>query len=68
LFKNTTCRGEYYAEIHNKELNGRETAAFDLILVLKTYHIERPQYPATHYSHTHVPCECSEMECLVFGM
>jgi len=39
LFKNTTCRGEYYAEIHNKELNGRETAAFDLILVLKTYHI-----------------------------
>jgi len=27
-----------------KELNGRETAAFDLILVLETYHTERPQY------------------------
>jgi hypothetical protein len=27
-----------------KELNGTETAAFDLILILETYHIERPQY------------------------
>jgi hypothetical protein len=27
-----------------KKLNGRETAAFELILVLETYHIERLQY------------------------
>jgi hypothetical protein len=27
-----------------KELNGTETAAFDLTLVLETYHIARPQY------------------------
>jgi hypothetical protein len=27
-----------------KELNGRETAAFDLILVLETYPTQRSQY------------------------
>lgn len=36
-----------------KQLNGRGTAAFDLIVLLATYHIERP--------HNHVPCVCSAM-------